>query len=220
MANTQTIKQRFLDILFEDEDDDDLVVEKPKPRAKDPNRVKASDLLYGKKKEEKREEPIVETKKTVEEKPVVVSSNKQSNTFINYEKTSEKVKVKKEEPVYDEVYVAQPALSPIFGNIEKDLKPKKEDKPISVDYASTEKPKSNYLGTVLSPIYGYDSITANDARSSLIQKEEKEKKEEIIDEDITGDLGDIFKTDEFKQESLNDTQEIDLFSDFYSSKDE
>ena len=54
----------------------------------------------------------------------------------------------------------------------------------------------------------------------MIQKEEKEKKEEIIDEDITGDLGDIFKTDEFKQESLNDTQEIDLFSDFYSSKDE
>ena len=118
----------------------------------------------------------------------------------------------------DEIYVAQPALSPIFGDLDKGNTKKKKNEPISVDYASTEKPSSNYLGIVLSPIYGYDSVSANDARSKLNKSEEK-----IVDQDITSDLSDIFATDEFKVEAFKQEEEnedsIDLFGDFYRTKE-
>ena len=93
------------------------------------------------------------------------------------------------------------------------------------------KPGSNYLGTVLSPIYGYDTITANDARSKLdVKKEEKEEQlekidkqeDKILDKDITEDLSDIFATDEYKQEAFkqenNVEDSIDLFGDFYKEQ--
>ena len=96
-----------------------------------------------------------------------------------------------------------------------------------MDYASIEKPGSNYLGTVLSPIYGYDTITANDVRSKLEKKEEQLEKidkqeDKILDKDITEDLSDIFATDEYKQEAFkqenNVEDSIDLFGDFYKEQ--
>ena len=219
MASSQTIKQRFLDILFEDEDDEEEV---RKPSNKE-TRVKASDLLYGKKEtnevNEKKEEKI--------EKPIVKKESE--SAFINYDQKASKEE--KKDIKLEEIYVAQPALSPIFGNIEKENDKKKKDEVISVDYASIEKPGSNYLGTVLSPIYGYDTITANDARSKLdVKKEEKEEQlektdkqeDKILDKDITEDLSDIFATDEYKQEAFkqedNVEDSIDLFGDFYKEQ--
>ena len=215
MASSQTIKQRFLDILFEDEDDEEEV---RKPSSKE-TRVKASDLLYGKKEvnevTEKKEEKI--------EKPIVKKESE--SAFINYDQKASKEE--KKDIKLEEIYVAQPALSPIFGNIEKENDKKKKDEVISVDYASIEKPGSNYLGTVLSPIYGYDTITANDVRSKLEKKEEQLEKidkqeDKILDKDITEDLSDIFATDEYKQEAFkqenNVEDSIDLFGDFYKEQ--
>lgn len=211
MANTQTIKQKFLDILFED-DDDDEAYEPVKPKVKrEVPRVKASDLLY--KKEEKK---LVDVKN---ETPVKeeVKQEKENNTFINYgqqDNNAYKVETKQEKV---EEYTYTPALSPIFGNVEKDKKNKK-DETVSVDYAATDKPSSNHLGIVLSPIYGYDTA------KEVEVKEPVKKKEEYKDKDITTDLGDIFATDEFKQEAFKEddkekTSEIDLFSDFYTTKE-
>lgn len=211
MANTQTIKQKFLDILFED-DEDDEAYEPVKPKVKrEVPRVKASDLLY--KKEEKK---LVDVKN---ETPVKeeVKQEKENNTFINYgqqDNNAYKVETKQEKV---EEYTYTPALSPIFGNVEKDKKNKK-DETVSVDYAATDKPSSNHLGIVLSPIYGYDTA------KEVEVKEPIKKKEEYKDKDITTDLGDIFATDEFKQEAFKEedkekTSEIDLFSDFYTTKE-
>ena len=201
MANSQTIKQRFLDILFENEDDEEENINKVS-NVKETPRVKASDILYTKKEE----------KDIKEDKP-----KKSESAFINYD--DKFIKEEKKTEKIEEVYVAQPALSPIFGDLDKNNVKKKKTEPISVDYASTEKPSSNYLGIVLSPIYGYDSVSANDARSKLNNKEEK-----IIDQDITSDLSDIFATDEykqevFKQEEKENEEPIDLFGDFYRIKE-
>ena len=200
MANSQTIKQRFLDILFEDEDEEEEIVKKVQ-NVKETPRVKASDILYAKKEE----------KEIKEEKP-----KSSESAFINY--SEKKVNEEKKIDKPDEIYVAQPALSPIFGDLDKGNAKKKKAETISVDYASTEKPSSNYLGIVLSPIYGYDSVSANDARSKLNKTEEK-----IVDQDITSDLSDIFATDEFKVEAFKQEEEnedsIDLFGDFYRTKE-
>ena len=164
MASSQTLKQKFIDLLFEDEYD----VSNPEVKNRRPeSRMKASDILY-KKPEVKKEEPVVKVEEVKREEPVkrVVQEPKVNNTFINYEQKEERndfIDVIKT-PVYDdakreepeEKYVAQPFLSPMFGSLEKEEKKAKE--PISdVNYACLEKPRSSYLGTVLSPIYGYES---------------------------------------------------------------
>lgn len=218
MANTQTLKQRFLDILFED--DDEEIIEEPKEKVvREAPRIKASDLLYGKKENSPliiKDEPKKEVVKPKVEKTEKVE-NKVNNTFINYGEKTVENKPKEVKEKVEEMYISQPALSPIFGNVEKDKKKSKEE-PISVDKAFVDKPNSNHLGIVLSPIYGYDS-----ARYEEIKKEPV-KKETYVDKDITTDLGDIFATDEFKKEAFNEdeetkTSEIDLFSDFYTTKD-
>ncbi len=218
MASSQTLKQRFIDLLFEDEYD---VSNTEVQNKSTDTRIKASDILY-KKPEVKKEE----TKITVEKKPQVkvekpveekVTSN---STFINYQETTKKKEEVKEpkqqestKALDDEKYVAQPFLSPIFGNIEKEDKKTKESVS-NVNYACLEKPRSNYLGTVLSPIYGYDSIIKN--------KKEKVKKEEIVASDVTDNLTDIFSTVELKNtafDNVEKTSEVSLFEDLYKSKD-
>lgn len=206
--NTQTIKQRFLDILFEDDDEVEQPVRKPKPKVND-NKYKASDILYGKK-----EEPKVEPVKKEVKQDTKVNVSNSNSAFIDYDnvgaKKEESVETRETNPVYDENYVAQPALSPIFGNIDKNQK--KQEVPADVNYAAVEKPGSSYLGTVLSPIYGYES--------SPNMKEEKkeeptfEELKEVTDEEFD----DVFPTNEYKKDAfeVEETQEIDLFSDLYS----
>ena len=215
MASSQTLKQRFIDLLFEDEYD----VSNPEVQNKKPDsRLKASDILYKKpetKKEELASNPV-KVEAPVKEKVIP------NNTFINYQeskKSTETVNVaKKVETTIneeDEKYVAQPFLSPIFGNIEKDDKKEKESGTSNVSYACLEKPRSNYLGTVLSPIYGYDTI--NNKKDS---KKETSKKVEIVATDVADNLTDIFASVEPKKdnfESEEKTSEVSLFDDLYKS---
>ncbi len=212
MASSQTLKQRFIDLLFEDEYD----VSNPEVQKKTDNRLKASDILYKKpevKKEALDSNPLMEDTSIKEN---ITSSN---NTFINYQESEikkevsilEKVETKKEE---EEKYVAQPFLSPIFGNIEKD--DKKESSTSNANYACTEKPRSNYLGTVFSPIYGYDTINnRNDSKKETV------KKKETVAVDVTEDLTDVFSTVELRNDkfdSFEKTSEVSLFDDLYKSK--
>lgn len=206
MANTTTIKQRFMDILFEDEDDLPVKrekVEKPKPVILEKPKYKsevtpinAKDFLYGKK-------------------------ENQSNTFINLDE-GKKIDVKAVVEQQDD-FVATPNLSPIFGTI--DNKTRKSNEETSVDYASVQKSDTNYLDMVLSPIYGYDTKQANEARSSLVV----EKNPEIKSVDVTDDLFNTTKLNtipkktikkEVKDDIFSRTSEIDLFSDFYLDKED
>lgn len=221
MASSQTLKQKFIDLLFEDEYD----VSNPEVKNRRPeSRMKASDILY-KKPEAKKEEPVVKAEEVKREEPVkrVVQEPKVNNTFINYEQKEERndfIDVIKT-PVYDdakreepeEKYVAQPFLSPMFGSLEKEEKKAKE--PISdVNYACLEKPRSSYLGTVLSPIYGYESITNVQKETKKVDNSKK------VATDVTSDLADIFSSVDFNEkEDMDKTAEINLFDELYKTKD-
>ena len=186
--------------------------------------MKASDILY-KKPEVKKEEPVVKAEEVKREEPVkrVVQELKVNNTFINYEQKEERndfidvIKtpvyddVKREEP--EEKYVAQPFLSPMFGSLEKEEKKTKE--PISdVNYACLEKPRSSYLGTVLSPIYGYESITNVQKETKKVDNSKK------VATDVTSDLADIFSSVDFNEkDDMDKTAEINLFDELYKTKD-
>ena len=195
---TETLKDKLIDLLFEKDPPKEETrpqetkpVKRPEPEV---SPIKAEDLLYDRNK----------------------GHEKKSGTFINYNEPDRN----KEEEIMPVDYSPTPNLSPIFGPLDAEKKSRdKKDVKADVDYASTEKPKSSPLGTVMSPIFGYDSKKANELRDEL---REEEKKEEIEDFDITEDLGDIFAGDEYKQETEeNETvaEEIDLFSDFYTFED-
>lgn len=91
--------------------------------------------------------------------------------------------------------MAQPFLSPMFGSLEKEEKKAKE--PISdVNYACLEKPRSSYLGTVLSPIYGYESITNVQKETKKVDNSKK------VATDVTSDLADIFSSVDFNEKKI------------------
>lgn len=220
MASSQTLKQKFIDLLFEDEYD----VSNPEVKNRKPeSRMKASDILY-KKPEAQKEETVVKVEEVKREEPVKrVVEPKVNNTFINYQQKEEHndfIDVIKT-PVYEEVreepeekYVAQPFLSPMFGSLEKEEK-KVNKEPISnASYACLEKPRSSYLGTVLSPIYGYESITN-------VQKETKKTdNSKKVATDVTSDLADIFSSVDFtEKDDMDKTAEINLFDELYKTKD-
>ena len=210
MASSQTLKQRFIDLLFEDEYD---VSNHEVQNKKSDNRLKASDILYKKPETKKEDLGLNHTRDETPIKDKTISSN---NTFINYQESENKKEVSDQEKVEtkneEEKYVAQPFLSPIFGNIEKE--DKKESSTSNVNYACLEKPRSNYLGTVFSPIYGYDTVNKDDKKNKTI------KKEETIAVDVTENLTDVFSTVELRKDnfdSLEKTSEVSLFDDLYKS---
>ena len=163
--------------------------------AKEPVRLKAEDILYEKKNK-------AEENKAQESNPI-------EDIFVNY-KPSYKHDEVIAEPTIEE-YEPSQHISPIFGVI--DDKKKKDTDENSVPYANTKRPSSSHLGAVISPFFGYET-----KKEKVI---EEEKEEELEDFDVTEDLGDIFATDEFKQEIKEEkiNEEIDLFSDFYISED-
>ena len=89
------IKRKFLDILFEPEDEDDEVYEKPKqevkPVKKQENTVKAADILYRK---------------------------QEKSAFIDLNEKKKKPEKKQEENVYGD-YEFSSQISPIFGVIKE-----------------------------------------------------------------------------------------------------
>ena len=203
MAENTTFK-KIMDVLFEPDEPGQNEDVNEKVRTNEPVRFKAEDILYEKKNKETTTPEAVVTKPEVKEKA--------NTTFINYA-PNETVDPKDEmvEPSMME-YEPTQNISPIFGPLDTDKKKTYESKDATINYASIEKPNSSYLSMPMSPFYGFDT------------KKEENKKEEPIEEiedfDITEDLGDIFSTDDFKQETKeNFTEEIDLFSDFYIDED-
>ena len=127
------IKKKFIDILFEPEEDEEEIFEKPKaaekPAKKQEKTVTAKDILY-RKSEGSAFINLYETKKP-EEKKVVEEEH------IDYEFSSQ--------------------ISPIFGLI-KENKPETESSlSVSANESLLSKPDSSHLEIITSPFYGYGS---------------------------------------------------------------
>lgn len=207
MAENTTLK-KILDVLFEPDEPGQIDNVNEKARSNEPVRFKAEDILYDKKSKDVVTPDILMPKPEVKEKA--------NTTFINYA-PNETTILPKEEVVEPSIFEYEPSqnISPIFGPLDANKKKTYDAKNATIDYASTEKPNSSYLSMPMSPFYGFDT-----KKDDKPKEEVKEEVEEIEDFDITEDLGDIFATDEYKQETKESyTEEIDLFSDFYIDED-
>ncbi|MBO4358711.1 MAG: hypothetical protein J5796_02805 [Erysipelotrichaceae bacterium] len=125
------IKKKFLDILFEDYEDDEAEEEKAveTPIFKD---------------EEKPESPVNARE--------VLYRKKEGSAFIDLDETVKPDVVSEEEKIKKE-YEMSSQLSPIFGVVgekQRNIQPKME-----VDDTQTNRPESSHLDIITSPIYGY-----------------------------------------------------------------
>ena len=139
---------------------------------------------------------------------------KSTSTFINVdEEVKSEIKTEKESTVSEPVvYEAQPNLSPIFGVIKTSVT------------AQTNPPKNSVLGTVLSPIFGYDTQRANEVREEYGLMMENSKEDESIATDVTDSFEPLFDSQETTalNELLNseyDPEEIDLFEDLFGKRE-
>lgn len=154
------LKKKFLDILFEPEDE--MVIED-----NDVSEVKG--LKSAPVKEVKREE--VKPSKNVKATDLMYGN---SNSFINLETKEVKKEVKPEpKEVTQEAYeFKQQNISPIFGNIDpKHVKKEEPKKPVTSQTTINTK---DYQGIIFSPIFGYDNSSAEKARVDFIKNKNKD----------------------------------------------
>jgi len=136
----EDIKKKFLDILFEPEE----VEKRERVVAKAP----LEDVRPKRTEEVKKVEPTpqVQVKKTAF---INVDNSSKDEEDINIEISQIKEKINNKD------YEFTQNISPIFGVVDK---PKKADEPkVLTDDSQTSKPSSSYLGTIISPIFGYDA---------------------------------------------------------------
>ena len=178
------IKKKFIDILFEPDDDEEEIVEKKetaKPVKKQESTVNARDILY--------------------RKP-------EKSAFINLEEKKEKKQDIGVETVYGD-YEFSSQISPIFGVI-KENKPNFVSN-TSVNESLVSKPDNSHLEIITSPIYGYgsredyskDHIDINE----VLADTDEEELHRLLDEDYGYDAHTYDDIDD-------DDEELDLFSLF------
>lgn len=137
------IKQKFMEILFSDSDEEEVVAQAPitdvnpkvEPKKNDSSSYKAADIMYKK--------PAGQS--------VFIDANSTGNV-------SAKKLFNEEEK--EEEYVLSPQLSPIFGVIDNagsavNVEPTRQTK------AQVKKPEDVHLDIVPSPIYGYGNKEVN-----------------------------------------------------------
>lgn len=133
-----SVKKKFLDILFDPDDDEDEVEQSNKKAAKEENPYRAKDVLYHK-------------------------SN--TSAFIDLNtNNSNKETDKVEETENDYEFSSQ--ISPIFGIIKEGKKPERKIRP--VDEKVLGNPDDSHLNIVTSPIYGYGSSDDNNVNDSFM----------------------------------------------------
>lgn len=151
------IKKKFLDILFEQETEE---IEAEAPLV---------DVKVEKKEEVKHNE-IKEPTKSPNVKDVLYGKQDKPSSFIDYFEVP-----KREKPVdtvNEETYEMRDNVSPIFGPITQKEKKKKTATEKEIQKAVSSATQE-YTGIVISPIYGYDTSKANDARKQLLNKPQK-----------------------------------------------
>lgn len=151
------IKKKFLDILFEQETEE---IEAEAPLV---------DVKVEKKEEVKHNEKK-ESIKSPNVKDVLYGKQDKPSSFIDYFEVP-----KREKPVdtvNEAPYEMRDNVSPIFGPITQKEKKKKTATEKEIQKAVSSATQE-YTGIVISPIYGYDTSKANDARKQLLNKPQK-----------------------------------------------
>ena len=178
------IKKKFIDILFEPDDDEEEIIEKKeveKPVRKQENTVNARDILY--------------------RKP-------EKSAFINLEEKKEKKEDIGIETTYGD-YEFSSQISPIFGVI-KENKPNFVSN-TSVNETLVSKPDNSHLEIITSPIYGYgnreDYSKEHFDINEVLADTDEEELHRLLDEDYGYDAHTYDDIDD------ND-EELDLFSMF------
>lgn len=214
-------KKRFMDILFEPEDDE--VVAHGKMEDVTPKRnekaLSAKDVLYHK---ADNASAFID----LETKNVFETSIGELNAVM----------YQKEEKEDDETYEPQPTISPIFGVVRKPNIIEKKAIESEPDESLVKKPEDSHLGTVLSPIYGFgvfdneereEEINLTFATNTRSEVPHVENKVENINKDDEVKL--VFKEEEkkfenqtledilegFKDKTLVSDREINLFDDLF-----
>lgn len=186
------LKKKFIDILFEDDEDDQELLDDSyeevvkKPIEKEETTIRAKDILYRK---------------------------SDTSPFVNLTETplrkEETLEAKKNE------YEMSAQISPIFGvindNKEKEVKVNKK-----VDDSLTSKPLDSHLDIITSPIYGYGSNQGylNDVDDNYI--------ETTIDDEIElhhlFDYDEPVMQEEVSDANYDEDEEISLFRLFGDNK--
>lgn len=156
------LKKKFLDILFEPEEESEVVVEE---ELKEVRGLRTTPV-----KEERRE--TVKPNRTPETTKRVVTSN----SFINLDKVEDKkeeIKTREVNVDLSDTYELKHHISPIFGNIE--TKTTKKEETVKKPSVSASIPNNkDYTGIVLSPIFGYDNTSAEKARVDFMKNKKKD----------------------------------------------
>ncbi len=125
------IKKKFIDILFEPDDDEDEGYEIPQPK-----------------------KPVPKQESTVSAKDLLYKKSGQS-AFINLDEKKTKKESSEPETEYGD-YEFSSQISPIFGMI-KENKPSLTPNKKNVNETLVNKPDHSHLEIITSPIYGYGS---------------------------------------------------------------
>ena len=151
------IKKRFIDILFEsdDEDEEEVVpvaepVKKKEAVKKEETSFNAKDVLYRK---------------------------SDQSAFINLEETIKTVKENK--AAKEEEYELSSQISPIFGLIKENKPTYKKPADTGRDETLLSKPDDSHLEIITSPIYGYGTKDDQDISSLVIDNGYAEDEEEL-----------------------------------------
>ena len=208
------LKKKFLDILFEPEEED-IVEESPMSEV---NRTKVS--------HEKKTNEEVKVSKAPKANDILYGDGaKEANkAFINYKESTrqtipETPKYVKEEKVADlsETYELKRHISPIFGETEEKVTGRKEEvikKPVAPMPSMN---KGDYTNVVLSPIFGYDSASADKARTDFVKNK---RKDSAILRETVKPAGKTAKVEELYDEPISLFEEPFDIEDKDERKDE
>lgn len=183
------ITKKFLDILFEPEAEE-VEAEAPLKDIKENNK----DIKNISKQQTK--SPNV--------KDVLYGKQNKPSSFIDYFEVPKIEKKVVEET--SETYEMREKISPIFGPITQKEKKKKQVPEKDIQKAVTVS-TSEYTGIVISPIFGYDVVKANDARKTLNDKSSTIEEENIVtdpSEDLFSDKEPAFEIPEDMKETIHE----------------
>lgn len=195
------LKKKFIDILFEDEEESEVL-----------------DLIE---EEEKKNTKSVEKKESTILAKDILYRKPGTSAFINLDETS--IKLSNDEPKVEDVYEMSSQISPIFGII-KENKPKSLNIDQGVIDTQTNKPVDSHLDIITSPIYGYgnkeDAMKNNyDVKGIDSENEEVELHQLFDDEDSVNEtLQEITTNVNNIKDEQEDSDEISLFRLFGENK--
>lgn len=201
-------KDKIMDILFDSDTDpivEDGPLKDPIPQKKDTKTIKEDKKL------EQNKAPL-EQVKGPSAKDILYGNKKGKDIFIDIFPSKDGQAASKNENSKEEKYELRENVSPIFGVINQKEKKKKQSNIKAEQKAIVNNPPSEYVNIVISPIYGYDTARANEARKALEDKTENkqsirinEDMTSIFDDDAPFDMGQDEVTKQIAREAIEES---------------